>query len=177
MLLWQLDAAWRLTQLLTAGLSDDECLWLPTANAWTVRRAPDDTWRADWSEPEPDPAPLATIGWLSWHIGWWWSDVYVRATGGAPLAPGDVAWPGTAEAAERWLADCHRRWRELVSALTPAQVASVELAERCWPLRGLPFSHVVAWVNAELMKNTAEIGSLRRMYASVERAETQPPRL
>ncbi|GAA2811591.1 hypothetical protein FHR33_001093 [Nonomuraea dietziae] len=31
------------------------------------------TWVPDWTETEPDPVPVPTIGWLSWHIGWWWS--------------------------------------------------------------------------------------------------------
>ena len=34
---------------------------------------PPGVWRPDWAEAEPDPIPVPTIGWLTWHIDWWWS--------------------------------------------------------------------------------------------------------
>ena len=34
-----------------------------------------------------------------------------------------------------------------------------------WPFQNRPFGDVVAWVNVELMKNTAEIGYARFLYA------------
>ncbi|MDB4890763.1 MAG: hypothetical protein JWL61_2618 [Gemmatimonadetes bacterium] len=35
-----------------------------------------------------------------------------------------------------------------------------------WPLEGRPFGDIVAWVNLELMKNAAEIGYARFLYAA-----------
>jgi hypothetical protein len=50
-----------------------------------------------------------------------------------------------------------------LAAASAEDLASTSLGDRCWPLTGLPFSHVAAWVNVELMKNTAEIGATRRL--------------
>ncbi len=44
-----------------------------------------------------------------------------------------------------------------VENLTDAELTGCELAQ--WPFRERPFSDVVAWVNSELMKNAAEIGT------------------
>jgi hypothetical protein len=30
----------------------------------------DVVWQFDWAETEPDPVPVPTIGWLTWHIMW-----------------------------------------------------------------------------------------------------------
>ena len=48
-----------------------------------------------------------------------------------------------------------------------ADLASTSLGDRCWPLTGLPFTHVAAWVNVELMKNTAEIAATRRILKAL----------
>ncbi len=54
----QLDWHWRgqLRPRLT-GLTDDEYLWEPAANAWTIRPGKG----IDWAYPPPDPAPVTTI--------------------------------------------------------------------------------------------------------------------
>jgi hypothetical protein len=162
--------AMSLFQLVTSDLSDEEAFRPPAAGAWTVHRDDhaDDhaAWTADWSDDEPDPAPATTIAWLLWHIGWWWADVTERAFGHGPVSRADAPWPGSVSAALERIVSCHERWETGISQATSEQFASVELANRCWPLTGLPFAHVVAWVNTELMKNTAEIGATRRIVGS-----------
>jgi hypothetical protein len=86
----QLHVAWSLTQLVLDGLTDDECHRLPAPGAWTVRRGDDGTWHAGWVEPEPDPPPAATIGWLTWHLDMWWSMVHDHSFGTGTLRPESV---------------------------------------------------------------------------------------
>lgn len=162
-LLWQLDVAASLFDVVVDGLGEDEALRAPAPGAWSVRRADDGSWRADWADVEPDPAPAPSIAWLLWHICWWWSDVTARAFGPGPVAPGDVAWPGSAAAMIDRVHECRQRWTAAVEAMSAGDLESVEIADRCWPLRGHPFSHVVAWVTVELTKNSAEIGATRRL--------------
>jgi len=165
-LLWQLGTAASLFDLLTAGLSDEEAHRAPAAEAWSVRQDEAGVWRADWSDAEPDPAPPTTVAWLLWHIGWWWSDVTGRAFGDGAVPREDAAWPGSVAAAVERVHDCHARWKAGVATASAGDLASTTLADRCWPLTGFPFSHVVAWVNAELMNNSAEIGVTRRILSA-----------
>lgn len=72
---WQFDLTWRLADVHLPLLTDAACLWEPAPGSWTVRQSTDGKWRADWAESEPNPAPPATIGWLTWHVVWWWSGV------------------------------------------------------------------------------------------------------
>ena len=166
MLLWQLGVASSLFDVVIAGLSEDEALRPPVTGAWSVRRGEDDVWRADWADDEPVPAPPATVAWLLWHIGWWWSDVTGRAFGEGAVQRHEAPWPGSAAAAIERVRDCHARWRDGLAGVSVVDLSSTSLGDRCWPLTGLPFSHVAAWVNGELMKNAAEIGATRRILSA-----------
>src|SRR5579872_79489 len=123
----------------------------------------------DWSDPEPRPAPTATIAWLIWHICFWWTMVIDHTFDAAQLRREDVLWPGTAEAAVARIVELHEQWR--------AHLA--QLAQESWsvPRKSWPWSvprtpaQIEGWVNAELMKNTAEIGVLRRLFNH----SAQPP--
>lgn len=159
----QLHVSWSLTELVLDGLTDDECHWLPSPDAWTVRRRPDGTWWADWTEPEPDPPPPATIGWLTWHVDMWWSMVHDHSFGTGGLAPDQFPWAGDAEAAVAQVRLSHERWSAALADLDEADLDSAERTR--WPYRDArPFGHVVGWVTLELMKNAAEIGQLRRIH-------------
>ena len=70
---WQFDLAWALAELhLSALVDDDFSPQAPVAAGageldGAARRA---TGRGspDWADAEPDPLPVPTIGWLTWHI-------------------------------------------------------------------------------------------------------------
>src|SRR6476646_7774709 len=49
------------------GLTDEEYLWEPAPNSWSIR-ARGDKYVIDWARPEPDPAPFTTIGWRLVHV-------------------------------------------------------------------------------------------------------------
>src|SRR5215471_1097388 len=49
------------------GLTDDEYLWEPVADAWSVREV-DGRGLLDWAWPAPSPPPVTTIAWRIAHV-------------------------------------------------------------------------------------------------------------
>ncbi|MFC4062087.1 DinB family protein [Planomonospora corallina] len=168
---WQLNVSWSLLTLHLERVTDEEALWEPAANCWSVRRRADGTWAADWVVPEPEPIAATSIGWVMWHIGLWWSQAYTRCFGSPGAAAGEfdwsaaaaaTPWPGDVASAVGWLHGCHDRWAAALESLSDADLDSTERSG--WFADGtLPLGHVLAWANIELMKNAAEIGSLRHL--------------
>ncbi|WP_163891476.1 DinB family protein [Mycolicibacterium hippocampi] len=69
----QFELAWSLAELHLAALAEEDFLWEPANMCWTVHRDDASVWRSDWAETEPDPVPVPTIAWLTWHIDYWWT--------------------------------------------------------------------------------------------------------
>ncbi|NIY67279.1 DinB family protein [Streptomyces malaysiensis] len=165
LLRWQFDLTWSLFEYHLERLEPGDFLWEPAVHCWTVRRAADGSWVPDWAETEPDPVPVPTIGWLSWHIGWWWSVTLDHAEGREPRERTGVGWPGDGEAAIEWLRALRTRWTAVLDRLTEEDLDGIAP----FPWDGDPehtVAHMVAWVNAELMKNATEIGQLRLLRAA-----------
>jgi DinB superfamily len=162
---WQFDLTWSLLDGHLAALSDDECLWEPSDGCWTVRETAPGHWLADWEEPEPTPAPPSTIAWVTWHVGWWWTETLARTSGTLPPPRTEIGWPGSAADTVAWLRGLRERWFGVLDRLTEADLAAV--APYPWQDRpDRTVAHMIGWVNAELMKNAAEIGQLRFLYAA-----------
>ena len=161
-LLQQLDTAWNLARLHLEGLSTEECLWRPASVGLHVRKTTAG-WRAEWPEHEGYSLGPPSIAWLTWHVGFWWSMVLDHSFGSGQLTRDHVIWPGSAEAVREWLTALAGQWRAGLERSTAAELRSPERAR--WPFASRPFGDVVAWVNIELMKNAAEIGYARFLYA------------
>jgi hypothetical protein len=158
---WQFDLAWALADLHLSALSEADFLWEPAELCWTVRADPSGVWRPDWADSEPDPIPVPTIGWLTWHIDWWWSVATDHLSGSTPRERTDVTWPGDGSSAVARLRELCTGWRELLSTIDPTAPSSFP-----WPAdAGLTAGHTALWVNVELTKNIAEIGQLRLLRA------------
>jgi hypothetical protein len=162
-LLTQLDVAWALTQYHLTGLTTQECLRRPASKGLHVEQGADGRWRAEWPESEGYDLGPASIAWLTWHMGFWWSMVHDHSFGPGALKREDVLWPGTAEEVQAWLGRLHEQWRSAVMGLDDAELCSP--ARSRWPIEGKPFADIVAWVNLELMKNAAELGYARFVLA------------
>lgn len=164
---WQFGLTWRLAEVHLPALTDEACFWEPAPGAWTVRQSADGGWRPDWEVPEPDPAPPVTIGWLTWHLIWWWSAL-LAAIRNEPTIPRDeVLWPGSASAAVGRLRRLAAEWTELLSAFDEGDLER-PLAYP-WP-EPRPLSLAIAWANSELMKNVAEIGAVRHIFVASRRS-------
>ncbi|WP_049577652.1 DinB family protein [Streptomyces sp. SBT349] len=161
LLRWQFDLTWSLFEYHLERLRPEDFLWEPGPLCWTVRPgAEGGGWVPDWADTEPDPIPVPTIGWVSWHIGWWWGVTLDHARGRAPRERTEVTWPGDGEAAIAWLRGLREEWLTVLDGLTEEELNAT--APFPWPNDPAhTVAHMVAWVNAELMKNVAEIGQLR----------------
>ncbi|MFF0658922.1 DinB family protein [Micromonospora tulbaghiae] len=93
--------------------------------------------------------------------------------GGLPLGAGRalldhasrLRWPGPGAETVAWLRELRAEWTDALDHLTTADLDRP--AAYPWPAdAGLTVAHLAAWVNAELMKNVAEIGQLRLLRAA-----------
>ncbi|GAA3931049.1 DinB family protein [Actinomadura viridis] len=160
----QLDIAWALFEYHLKDIDDAACLWEPAAVCWTVRPDERGRWVADWEVPEPDPVPALTIGWVTWHIGYWWTTTLGHCFGtGAPERE-EITWPGTADAAAGWLRGLHEEWRARLAELTDADLDSTERTRTLPWGQEMTLGDVAGWLNIELTKNVAEIGLIRHLY-------------
>ena len=165
LLRWQFDLTWSLTELHLDRLAPDDFLWEPAPVCWTLHQGADGTWTPDWADIEPDPIPVPTIGWVTWHLGWWWTAAIANAEGREPPDRTAVAWPGPGPATIDWLRGLHADWLVVLDRLTEADLAAS--APFPWPPdAGMTVAQMLGWANAELMKNTAELGQLRLLRAA-----------
>lgn len=162
LLLRQLETSWSLARLHLAELPDSEALWEPAAAGPRVHPV-DGEWTADWPDDESYAAGVPTIAWLQWHIGMWWSLAWDRAFGAGDLDHETIRWPGSTNAASDWLEGLHVAWSASIEELSDKHLGEVPAT---WPLHDGTLGDVAAWVNVELMKNAAEIGFLRFLFAS-----------
>lgn len=167
---WQFQMAWRLAEVHLPTLTGEMCLWEPAARCWSVRRTFDGTWRPDWAETEPDPLPAMSIGWITWHLSWWWSSLLAAVQGDNPLPQDRVAWPGTAAETVQRLRQLSVQWTEQLAGFRDADLER-PLAYP-WP-EPRPLKFAVAWANSELMKNVAELGYVRLLYGAKHPAQAQ----
>ncbi|WP_326550532.1 DinB family protein [Micromonospora sp. NBC_01813] len=165
LLRWQFDLTWSLFEYHLERLAPGDFLAEPAPVCWTLRQADDGSWVPDWADAEPDPVPVPTIAWLSWHIGWWWTVAIDHVEGRTPPDRTDIRWPGGGEPTVNWLRELRTRWTALLGRLTDADLDRPVAYP--WPAEaGLSLAHLAGWVNAELMKNAAEIGQLRMIRAA-----------
>ncbi|MFC9996655.1 DinB family protein [Nocardia sp. NPDC127526] len=164
LLRWQFDLVWSLFEYHLERLHLDDFLWEPSALHWTMHQNPAGDWAPDWADTEPDPIPVPTIGWISWHIGWWWSVTLDHLHGRTPRDRTETTWPGPDSAID-WLRGLHKDWTQLLDQLDDTTLDAP--APFPWPDDPeMTVAHTLAWVNAELMKNASEIGQLRLLRAA-----------
>jgi hypothetical protein len=165
LLRWQFDLTWSLFEYHLDRLVDDDTHWQPAPLCWTVHPTDDGRWVPDWAETEPDPIPVPTIAWITWHLGWWWSVTLDHLRARAPRDRTDVTWPGDAASTVTWLRRLHTEWIEVLDALTDDDLDT----QATFPWQGDPtmtVAHTLAWANTELAKNASEIGQLRLVRAA-----------
>ncbi|MCW4352561.1 DinB family protein [Hoyosella sp. YIM 151337] len=157
----QFELTWSLLELHLAALDPaTDLLWEPAVHCWTMHQGPDGRWMPDFAETEPDPIPVPTIAWLTWHIGWWWTAAVASVKGGIPPDIRTTRWPGPNEETLRWLHRIRSEWQEVFHQVNDADLAR-PVAVPWSAAEGHSLADLLAWVNAELMKNAAEIGQLR----------------
>lgn len=151
------------------GLTDEELLWEPTPETWTVRtgrnggsvRSSDSAWWA----PTPDAEPPRTLAWSMGHLG---AGSLIRAdwlVGSHQMIEGPD-WPVTAEAAIVFLREGLDSWRSGLDEMSDEDLDTVGRSAYPGGLDPqLPLMDIVWWVNKELLWHAAEIWLVRDLYA------------
>lgn len=156
------------------GLSDDEYLWEPVTDCWSVRpRGRQRTmlaigsgaWVLEQERPSPDPAPFPTIAWRVCHLA---MGLTLRAdytVGSHSLDEQQIVIPAIATAAIELLATAGAAWRTVLEMATDADLDQVGRSQFPWGLDPeLPLLDICWWVNQEVLHHGAEIALMRDLY-------------
>jgi len=158
--------AYERTRARLEGMSDEEYLWEPVENCWTLRPTATGALRADFA-PRPEVEPFTTIAWRLWHlIGCYggernprWLGVEVEAAGFDGADPA----PGTAAEAISALERAHGLWQEVMAAL-PAERWREKLGPIAGPYAEDDKAALVLHQIDEQIHHGAEIGVLRDLF-------------
>lgn len=152
---WQQQARPRLD-----GLTDEEYLWEPAPNSWSIRPG-----GIDWAYPEPQPAPVTTIAWRFGHllVGVFGARV-ASHFGGPPVDHQSYDYPTTATDALARLDEVVGSWVDGVQHLDEqAWARPVGEAEGPWAAE--PMVTLVLHIHREAIHHLAEIALLRDLWA------------
>jgi hypothetical protein len=163
-LLESLDSAWDPLLVRTEGMDDDEYAWEPAPGCWTVRRRDDDTWVADWEDPDPVPAPITTIAWRCWHIAVDCLDGYssrvFRETGTGLIG---ASWVGTWPEASPLLSQAWSVFRAGVVSWGDEDLMT-PLGPDWGPYENHSHLDLALHAKREIIHHGAEIALLRDLY-------------
>jgi hypothetical protein len=139
------------------GLTDEEYLWEPAPDSWSVRDGV-----IDWAWPAPSPAPVTTIAWRLVHLVVGCFGVRTATHfGGPPMSYDDLSFAATAASALDALDAAYARWHAGVDGLGEAAMAA-PCGEAGW--EEYPMAALVLHINREVIHHGAEISLLRDLY-------------
>lgn len=164
-LFFQLSLHWdRQLRPRLSGLEDEEYLWEPVPNCWTIRENSPGVFAID-RGPAPEPPPVTTIAWRLAHITF--GCLAFRANwhfGDRSLTWETARIPGTAAAALEALDAAYGEWRDGVLR-APEEFFSARSVNTPGSNDGeYPFGHVVLHINREVIHHGAEVALLRDLY-------------
>jgi hypothetical protein len=155
------------------NLSQDEYLWEPVADCWTIRPADAETnvtmwgtgpFRMEQDDDNPTPAPVTTIAWRLGHmiVAVLGERVHSHFAGPA-IAHDTFAFAGTATEALSQIDSSYADWITGVRGL-----GADGLARPCGPAEGpfadAPLAALVLHINREMLHHSAEVLLLRDLY-------------
>ncbi|MFN8074706.1 MAG: DinB family protein [Kineosporiaceae bacterium] len=155
------------------GLTDDEYLWEPAPDCWSVRRRGESTapvqggagdWQIEFAFPTPEPPPVTTIAWRLGHV-----IVGVLAMrnashfGREAVDYRSFTYAGTAAEALAQLDAEYAAWIEGVKGLGEDGLLR-PCGEAEGPYAAEPLAVLVLHINRELIHHLAEVALLRDLY-------------
>ncbi len=150
-----------------ADLSDEEFLWEPAEEVWTVRLV-DGKPKPDVESWAPDAAgaPPRTLAWSIGHLG---DGAMTRAdwlVGSHSIKDGDLVWPMTAAEGIEFARAGLQAWRDGLATMTDDDLDTVGRSAYPGGMDPeLPLIEIVWWVSKELLFHTGEIWFVRDLYA------------
>lgn len=166
------------TDVKVGPLTDEEYLWEPVPDCWSIRRRSDGPGSratlligaGDWgrdtaSNPHPEPPPFTTIAWRLGHLS---EMLTVRAdhmNGSHTLTRDEYRFHGDAAGAIEAFNSGTRAWRTVL--LEADDTALDRVGQSTYPYGSDPDDALVWtiwWVNQELLHHGGEIALLRDLY-------------
>ncbi len=163
-LIHQFGISWQLFQYHLKDLTTQECLWRPKPTGIYPTLLANGRWKADFPATEDYHAGPPNIAWLLWHIEYWWSMTLDHNFGDQRLDKDNYSWYPDIGKNRESIERLKNNWLDIIANLSDEELLSATISR--WPLADSPFMEIVAWLNLELMKNAAEIGYIRFLYAS-----------
>ncbi len=160
----QFEISWQLFQYHLKDLTTDECLWRPRPTGVYPTLLAGGRWKADFPATEDYDAGPTNIAWLLWHIEYWWSMTLDHNFGDQRFSKDNFPWYPDIGKNKESIKRLKENWLDILAKLTEEELVSARVSH--WPLTDLPYIEIVGWLNLELMKNAAEIGYIRFLYAS-----------
>jgi hypothetical protein len=162
-LLGGFDYVWDRLRTRLHGISADEYRWEPVPDCWTVRPT-GETWEVTGAGRAPEPAPITTIAWRTWHIASDCLATYLaNSPAGRPLEVTDREWFGEPEPALAAMDTAYAAFRQLV-----VDLGEDGMWEPLGPTWGSyaddPWADLVVHAFDEVVHHGAEIGLLRDLY-------------
>jgi hypothetical protein len=173
------------------GLTDEEYLWEPVPNCWTVRQMPDGNFAVDWAFSPAGSGSFTTIAWRLLYLincygsnrsATWLELEAVDGPGAKPdllmpaTVPSDTGFdkdmpshlrttPGTAAEALDMLDRAHEVWRRYLTTVTEESLGE-PLGPNAGEYAGNPRAGFVFHMLDEFIHHGAELGVLRDLYRS-----------
>ena len=161
-----LDYVWPRIRGRLDGLTDEEYRWEPVPSCWSVRRTDAGTWDADHADTPPEPSPVTTIAWRTWHIGNQCLGGFAQLLFGAdPLSLDPYEWYGTADAARRAMDEAWAGFSDGCHELGDEEMAAA-LGPDWGPWAESNRADALLHVADELIHHGAEVALLRDLYAA-----------
>ncbi|MGA5700495.1 DinB family protein [Peterkaempfera bronchialis] len=166
------------TDVEVGPMTDDEYLWEPVPDCWSIRRRSDGpgaratllVGAGDWgrdsaANPHPVPPPFTTIAWRLGHLSEMLALRADHTNGSHALTRDEYRFHGDAAGAIAAFDSGATAWRAVLLGADDAALDTVGYS--AYPYGSdpdNPFAEIVWWVNQELLHHGAEIALLRDLY-------------
>jgi hypothetical protein len=148
------------------GLTDEEYLWEPAPDCWSLQRDEEGKLRAQWGLVFDEPAPVTTIAWRYTHISDLLSEERCATWIGVDPEPEDLfidGAPPDVRSARPILDRAFARWKRYVGAVDEATLFEpLGPIARAWADR--PRAQFILHIIDEAIHHGAEISVLRDIY-------------
>lgn len=117
-----MEASYLRLRARVGGLTNDEFFWQPVPKSWTIYQDATGRWTYHYVIPDPDPAPVTTIGWQLVHLATCKIMYHEWAYGSARLTWPELDIPHTADAAIALLEHGHEELRNDLRGLSESDL-------------------------------------------------------
>lgn len=148
------------------GLTDEEYLWTPVADYWSVH--PGDSEPTINPQEHVDPAPFTTIAWRMHHMTDFLTKRWVNHFGDPESDVMDAPVTLSASEAMANLTFAYERWKESLQAMPEERLGQpTGMAEGAF-FADYPFAALVLHISREFIHHSAECCLIRDLYRQRE---------